>query len=46
MINSKSKVYKLKSQSVQMNLFEQAGEYLANKALHSAGNSAELHCRR
>ena len=30
---NKSTVYKLKSQPIQMNLFEQAGEYLANKKI-------------
>ena len=40
------KAYKVMSQPEQMNLFEEAAEYLANKALYSDGNSAALHRRR
>lgn len=45
MHKSKNKVYKLKSQPIQMGLFEEAGEYLADKASRPDDNPATLHCR-
>lgn len=38
--------YTLNSQTVQLNLFERAGEYLTDKARHSDGTSTALYCRR
>ncbi len=43
---NKSIPYKQSDHHVQLRLFEKAAEYLANKTLHTDGNSAALHCRR